>query len=89
MTLRTDGFCRACGAPIAWRRTVNDKPMPIDPVPHPSGNVLIQRNGRVIVLRDPPELRLRRSTGPLYRSHWATCPFADRFRRGKAGDARR
>ena len=33
--------CRTCGLPIWWLETLNGRPMPLDPRPHPSGNVIV------------------------------------------------
>jgi hypothetical protein len=78
--------CRACKAPIVWAKTENGRPMPLDPEPDAGGNITLTRSaGRLVAvvlapavveaLRDDGERRL------FYRSHFATCPYADEFRR--------
>jgi hypothetical protein len=68
--------CRSCGAPIEWRRTVNGKAMPIDAVPTPSGNLVIDGHKVRAATEDEkvvPHL--------LYTSHFATCPDARQHRK--------
>ena len=81
--------CAYCQAPIIWAQVGLHSSMPIDAEPVKNGNVrLYQRqatgtmHGRVYatVLGRTALSRL----GPgvtLYRSHFATCPQAARFRR--------
>jgi len=86
--------CRRCKAPIAWARTSPaGRPIPLDPEPVARGNVAIvghaERDlmdtpaghelvvlvlGATMLATLPPDTR-------LYRSHFATCPYADAFRR--------
>lgn len=65
--------CRSCGAEITWTRTGTDRAMPLDPHPHPDGNVLIE--GGTCTVLGPLEVELHRDQ-PRYRSHFATCPNA-------------
>jgi hypothetical protein len=80
-----DGFvieaCRTCGAPVVWATTKNDKAMPIDAQPVADGNVELAAGptpGTVAatVLSGPSLM-----PGPLRKSHFATCPDADDWRR--------
>ncbi len=72
--------CRSCHAPILW--LVNEstqKPAPIDAVPTPDGNILVNGNGTYRVLKaserdDPPEGSYTRHT-----NHFQTCPDAAKF----------
>lgn len=81
--------CRACGAPIkmvtteAGWRAAPPKLMPIDVEPVEDGNVVILPASGAI----PPRAKVLKKgqdapPGALrYRSHFATCPEAGRFRR--------
>lgn len=69
--------CRACGKPMVFYLTEKaGRAIPLDPEPHPDGNVLI-RMGRAVVLRKDAV----HTEEPRYRSHFATCPHAEEFRR--------
>ena len=64
--------CRSCGAPIRWAVTERGRNAPLDPEPHPEGNLRVEvRRGldRAIVVAPGTE-------PVLYRSHFATCPNA-------------
>jgi hypothetical protein len=70
--------CGSCGALIAWVRTAAGKRMPIDFEPTEDGNVVIEPDGVVHVLKAgefpvPGEAR--------HTSHFATCPKAAEHRR--------
>jgi hypothetical protein len=70
-----------CGAPIRWVLTVTRTPMPIDPLPHPDGNlvpVVLNGEKRARVLRQD---ELEAYQGDRWRSHFATCPNARTHRR--------
>lgn len=76
------GTCRSCGAPIRWVVTAKGHRMPLDPQPHPEGNVIPQpaslpfaTEPQAVVLPEPP------TDQPAWRSHFATCPNATRHRR--------
>jgi hypothetical protein len=84
-----EATCRACGARMVWTRTAAGKAMPLDAEPHPDGNVRLLPDGSCEVL-SAPDLEAQRAReslgGPflaLYRSHFASCPQASRFRRAK------
>lgn len=67
-------FCRSCKAVINWYKTVAGRNMPLDPEPHPDGNVFID------VVRNEASIVPKGSRVPLYRSHFVTCPDAGKFR---------
>lgn len=69
-------FCRSCGAPIRWAKTVDGNRMPVDFDPDPEGNLELRRSGfdLVAVVVTP------RPDAVLYRPHFATCPDADEWR---------
>lgn len=76
--------CTSCHARVIWTWTDEATRMPVDDGPAPNGNVLLMRyETRIVaaVLSDK-EARRRRAKGiPLYLSHFATCPNAERHRR--------
>lgn len=74
--------CRSCNALILWTITENDKPMPVDFAPNPSGTVALavdvdERGRRVwrsrVVQLDDPSVRRK--------SHFSTCPDASKHRK--------
>lgn len=73
--------CRTCGALVLWvTMHPGGRKNPLDPTPVAGGNIERRRGnhsdawyGRVV----PEEER----TGPLYVSHFATCPQAAQHRR--------
>lgn len=77
---RLEGSCQWCGAPIWWlTHIVTGKPAPVDPEPHPAGNIV--RTGgfdtKYQVLRAG---EIPADGTPRYRSHWQTCPCAAKHR---------
>jgi hypothetical protein len=64
--------CRDCGLPIRFARTRKGRQMPIDPRPHPDGNVLLDEFGSVrrVLGKDEP----RPTDEVFYIVHRATCP---------------
>lgn len=72
--------CRSCGAEIFWVRSCSGKPMPIDLLASPEGNISVQGGvARVHVGRDR-EVELAQGSGMLFTSHFATCPDAEQHR---------
>lgn len=73
--------CKSCGEPIKWLKTRAGKNMPVDEESlghHTLGD------GVMVVLDDGSVLRgTAGSTVSVYgyTAHWATCPFAETFRR--------
>lgn len=68
------GHCHSCGQAVRWVVTVNGRRMPIDPLPHPRGNVELRPLGSQLTafVHDNRELPL--SIDRVYRAHAATCP---------------
>ena len=65
--------CRACGQPIIWATTKNDKMMPIDAEPDPAGNVELHGDRGVRFARvhaGPPGMF---DDWTAYMPHHATC----------------
>lgn len=78
--------CRSCGAPIRWAITEKGRRMPLDPDPHPDGNVMVEHAAGAdhsgVVVFAGRLLHEERDLGtPLYRSHFASCPDARKHRR--------
>lgn len=69
--------CRRCGQPVWWEETVNGKRLPLDPLPHPMGNVVLRPSGTQLLafVHGNGELPLSRAA---YRPHHATCPQSSR-----------
>lgn len=78
--------CRGCGKEIIWIRTTCGKAMPCDPEPvtYWAGKEfhsnIVTPNGEVVSckLNGYPQS----ATGIGYVPHWATCPMADKFKKG-------
>lgn len=73
--------CRSCGAAIRWERTVNDKPIPLDPEPREDGNLAIRDDGKVYHFTEGQGVIAFDPGFPLYVAHFATCPNASEHRR--------
>jgi hypothetical protein len=72
--------CNSCKQEILWAKTENGRSMPIDPKPIGRGTLeltVVNADYRVRVV--PKEERKFR--GDLYRSHFASCPFAEKHRK--------
>jgi hypothetical protein len=78
MTPRLDN-CRSCSAPIVWIKLTGGRRMPIDPDPVEGGNIRAwpeRGTGEVLSATG-----IEQADGPLYVSHFATCPQAGEWRR--------
>lgn len=75
----TTAVCSSCGAAIVWAVTERGRRMPLDagPVAEPVGFILRREHEGATGLRAIP-------AQPVYRSHFASCPDADRHRRTHA-----
>ncbi|AUX81886.1 hypothetical protein SEA_BOBBOB_45 [Gordonia phage BobBob] len=78
--------CSSCGETIIFAKTAKGKSMPLDPEPNATrGNVYVTGQGRdmtATTLTDALAQRFREDGKLLYLSHFATCPNANRHRRG-------
>ena len=76
------GICRSCGASVIWCTTVKNKPMPVDAEPVADGNLVLSDDfGRSDVPAAFPALPMDKAAGDtLYKSHFATCPDAGKWR---------
>lgn len=70
--------CRSCDAPVLWARTVTGKLIPLDTEPSDGGNLVLD-DGRALIYDHTTSNEM--FAPPLYVSHFATCPQADRWRR--------
>lgn len=86
--------CKACGAPVAWRKIQGNMYLPCNPsqvafVPGDGNETFVSldgkvRNGKSWVRWMPGQTEIG------YQAHRVTCPFAERMRkRGKRGGRRR
>jgi hypothetical protein len=73
--------CGSCGAPMRWGVTsTSGARMPLDPVPSSEGSVWIRPDGRLRALTAVERVRALEAGEELYRTHWETCPAAERHR---------
>lgn len=77
--------CRSCGAPIVWCVSASTgKRMPVDAIPDPNGNIVLDRAGAEPVVTVRPEAGLQLLDPPdleLHLSHFVTCPDSKDWRR--------
>ena len=73
--------CRSCGAEMLFVVTVNQKVMPVDADPSPKGNVRLREGGCQVLAGEALE-QARAAGERLYLSHFASCEFAARHRKG-------
>lgn len=85
--------CRSCKADVIWARTGNGKLTPIDAAPHVDGNVVLQhqRTEQGMIVHAKTLTRKRQAENKqsfireiTYKSHYATCPQAAKWRRQEA-----
>ncbi len=76
-------LCRSCGQPIRFVATEKGSTMPLDLEPDEvKGNIsVVKRVGYIIPADALPQARSDGS--PLYVSHFATCPEADKHRKSQ------
>jgi hypothetical protein len=85
--------CSACGAPLWWTLTPRGNRGPIDAEPSSDGTVLVlQPRGLdallAVMLSGDTLIKARNAGVPLHKSHFATCPNADEFKKAGAGATR-
>lgn len=76
--------CRSCNAPVMWTVLPTGRRMPVDPHPVEDGNVKVD-TGRYHTSGGHPadvldSREVAEDDGPLYESHFRTCPDADKWR---------
>lgn len=76
--------CRSCRAPILWTVVNGDRRMPVEVDPADDGNVRVDLDRHTASGAHPATvlgpLEREIEDGPLYLSHFATCPDADEWR---------
>lgn len=72
--------CNSCGAAIVWFKTPGGKAIPLDPVAHQDGNIVLDGDLATVLSRESLEMAQVAGT-VLYKSHFATCPQASEHRR--------
>ena len=83
--LRRLTTCKGCGKQIGFIKTVNGKTIPVDPepicfMPEEGYDKFVMMDG---TMQRGRALEEADKTAIGYRSHFATCPAADTFRRKK------
>lgn len=77
--------CKGCVDHVVWANTPTGKPMPVNVVPGPGGNIELVRSHRGSMFARVLSEEEARSRGrALFKSHFATCPSAGVFRRERA-----
>lgn len=73
--------CKVCSTEIRFAKTESGKTMPVDATPSTDGNLVLFHQGGVLSSRAAhlPADQLR----PRHKSHFATCPKADSFRKDR------
>ena len=73
--------CRSCGAEIIWATSDRRRPMPVDPVPVITGNLVLEetKTGPNSTAYDPDKHMGRQR----YVSHFSSCPDAKSHRRAR------
>lgn len=76
--------CSSCSRPVMWLTHVGTgNAAPIDPVPNGEGNVALIEPGHYTVLTKSDLAQARETGKPqLYSTHFQTCIYADRHRKG-------
>jgi hypothetical protein len=72
--------CRSCGAPILWAVTPGGRRIPLDADPDDAGNIALDTSSLkavAVFVADADGT----DTRPRYRSHFASCPQAEGWRR--------
>ncbi len=74
--------CSKCDKPVTWVYTESGRRMPLDPRPTADGNIVYWGEGtdRVRVLKKADEGDLFLSGLQRYKSHFATCNYAEQLR---------
>lgn len=68
--------CRSCEAEVLWVTMESGRRMPVNPEPMEGGNLQLDPEQEYARVRTDGE-------GPRYVTHYATCPQAKIWRKGK------
>ena len=80
--------CKGCGKPIVWGVTADGKRIPLDPRPVVYHAVEESEfENRVTCTRVPEATNTAGTKTACYVSHFATCPKASEFGKGRKRDA--
>ena len=77
--------CKGCGKPIVWGVTEDGKRIPLDP--RPPVYLAVDEGDRVLAERAGPGQNFMGQALAHYVSHFATCPKASEFGKGRKRDA--
>ena len=81
--------CRSCGAPIIWSLSRHGSRIPVDPEPHEAGNILLRYDEHTGQAHADVIGRFEHVEGrALHRSHFASCPQANAWRRPRTRSAK-
>lgn len=77
-----NSYCRSCGEPVIWVRTIHGRKHPLNAEPARAGEWVIQDS-----VAGPTMLQYMpmHDNTPRYTSHFATCEFAGEHRRKRKG----
>lgn len=77
-----NGKCRACGAPVVWARTRQEKSIPMNAMASEGGDFLIAgwKDG-IPVMAKVPESKRAEYDGPRFRCHLDACRGKRNYRR--------
>lgn len=76
--------CGSCGAEVIWCTTTRANLMPVNREPAPDGTITIEDCGGMTPLAKVLTVAQRFGRTNLRTSHFATCPDAKSWRRGRA-----
>ncbi len=72
-------FCRSCKAEIRWAKTDLGRPIPIDAEPAEDGTLVLRETGGELKALNAASFG--EEDEPRFKTHFATCPFADEHRK--------
>jgi len=73
--------CRSCDAPIRWAHTEEGRRIPLDAEPVSGGSFKLHGDTAIVTKDATVSLFDQDDDGLRYRTHFATCPDADSWRR--------
>ncbi len=79
----TGARCGSCQAAVVWTVTEAGKALPVNELPIEGGNVEVTADGALLTSRVLGPMEASLVEGPLYLSHFVTCPQAGEWRKRK------
>jgi hypothetical protein len=76
--------CQACGTAILWVYTERGARMPVDAAPTADGNIQVVADKCYVIPKTRLEALSDDDKAGLRKSHFATCPEAERFKSKRA-----